>query len=339
MKELTEHATLLRWVAQAQAHDFEYSLGQLSGLSSHLPMAVIALARLGASDERLDEFGRRYSPRLRPFGRSADRVDAKNWRQTLGQSDLGPDYVAFFQREVQSRGRDATLRAYLPTLVPGVSGAAFHALIRLAYGLDAELDSEVTYGLAYWSVAYLELGEIPDCGVPCSEPDDLLSQVRQSPPLPSGAPSTGSGLIFDRMAEVASRPGFATYAGAFAPNDDALRRLALASARLFSATADFIALHAVTATHALRLALPYLGNEQRALRYFWQALLGAYVTIGCPELRATPLEIPEWNEIMTRAIHSNDEHVIKLVYTCSREEAHYRNELFQRIAAQKIANV
>lgn len=77
-----------------------------------------------------------------------------------------------------------------------------------------------------------------------------------------------------------------------------------------------------------------------ALRCYWQALLVAYLSTGSVDLSK---QVPEdqspssWEEITKKAITSNDEHVIKIIYTCWQESLHYDNKDYQN-AAQMVIN-
>jgi hypothetical protein len=108
---------------------------------------------------------------------------------------------------------------------------------------------------------------------------------------------------------------------------------------LYANTYDFTMLHAVTSNHALRLVLTYIQDKEQAFLSYWNALLAAYVTLHCPiikELRISENDLPDWEEIFSRAIQSSDEHVIKFVYTCFEESQIYDNPAYQSLAAEKV---
>ena len=66
----------------ADGTSFDAEFG--AGLTSHLPMALIALDRLGASDMRLEGFSRHYSSRLRPARPREPWPAGEAWTQRLG---------------------------------------------------------------------------------------------------------------------------------------------------------------------------------------------------------------------------------------------------------------
>ncbi|MFN8027239.1 MAG: hypothetical protein U0W40_13020 [Acidimicrobiia bacterium] len=57
------------------------------------------------------------------------------------------------------------------------------------------------------------------------------------------------------------------------------------------------------------------------MRHHFQAVAAAYITIGMPEIVAVDVaRAPAWDDIVTVALASDDEHVVKLAST-AREEA------------------
>lgn len=269
--------------------------------SDHLPMALVALDRLGADDERLARFSTRYARSLVPV-----RAEVQAARDR-------------YDTEVASLGVDGGVRAHLPRFVPGIGSAAFHAVIRLAYAVEARHAGQVAAALAYFEQVDEPLTDAPpnETG---DDPFALLDALRADPQL--------AGLHFDapsisgRMAQVAARPAFARAAGLTA-HADSLARIAATARALHGTTGDFTALHAVTGTHAVRVLLPYLDDAQRslALRYLFQAIAAAYVTIAMPDVVFIEAShTPGWDEIVAAALETDDEHVVKLAYS-AREEA------------------
>jgi hypothetical protein len=91
------------------------------------------------------------------------------------------------------------------------------------------------------------------------------------------------------------------------------RHLGLADVADFAISAyasfdDFTLLHAVTATHAFRLISPFIADS----------MLG---------------------HIAARAIESDDEHVIKLVYAAFAEFRIYADPLYQYVAMRQVASI
>ncbi len=301
------------------------------GLSNHLPMTLIALAELGADDARLAAFFEQYSAKLEPKRPSQLRLNTSNWRDHLGEHAHASAYAAFFEAEYARLGERELLQHYLPLLMPGVGGGAFHPLIRLSYALHAQHKPEVIEALAAWAVAYLELEKEPAERATTSAPEAVarLQQFHGSGPS-FRFPGCN---IFQRMERVAQLEGFA----ALTAGPDSLSEIAALCLDLFRSTMDFTALHAVTSAHAMRAALPYFKSPRRAIGHYWVALSAAYLTIGAPSLKPASkgTALPSWEEIAQAALPSKDEHVIKYVHTAHEEWKHYGNEDYRRTAAEK----
>jgi hypothetical protein len=274
-----------------------FSAKYANGFFNHLPMALVALDRLGADEARLRAFTASYAPHLRL------KSDAE-WALT------------------DRRG----LAEAVPELSAGVASQAFHGLIRLAYAVDGGVAEEIPDALGAWKFGYSEL---PDGG---DERFATLTEAFAAIATDTRFPRDLGGRSIDgRIARVVALPAFAEYRVA----DVDVAEAAVIAARVFVASADFTALHMVTACHAMRVLAPFLGP--RALPAFATALLAAYVTIGRPPL-AEPSDapLPDDAALAARALPSDDEHDLKLVYSALREEAEYGTGWHRRAAAVRL---
>jgi hypothetical protein len=306
------------------------------GLSNHVSMGLYSLSAIGANNAQIQRFAEVHWPRLEPLPSApGPAISAENWRAYRGKSDAINGYRALFTAAVARDGRDATLRKYLPDLLPGIGAAAFHPLIRTAYGVRFGDDREVADGLAYWAIAYRPLGLLGRAGAE-RDPRALLASVHATPALVVREPS--GGLIGGKMKSAAELPEFRAKVDALAPSDTTLAALAAATVRLYTDGGDFILLHAVTGTHAYRLLQPFIQPSELGLRYFWQAILAAYVSTGAPSVVDPPAgNVPAWNESLERARASVDEHDIKLVDVAHEEGAFYADPiLYRRAAARRM---
>jgi hypothetical protein len=139
------------------------------------------------------------------------------------------------------------------------------------------------------------------------------------------------------MKSAAALPEFQARVNALAPDDTTLAALAAATVRLYAAGGDFTVLHAVTGTHAFRLLQPFITPPELGLRYFWQAVLAAYVSVGAPPIVDPPeSDVPTWDESLERARVSLDEHDIKLVDVAHKQAAFYGDPLYRRAAARRM---
>ena len=342
MSEDFDRAGLQRLLDEAGAHDPEYG----NALSDHLPMAWLALARLGAGEARLREFGARYAAdkRLRPARPHKAWPAGDSWRARFGQRRAWPMYRDLFEQWIAHEGAADVLAQALPALMPGVAAAAFHGLIRTAAGVQAGHPGEVALGLAHWASCHQGLGAMPLLPVAAArltrsalEPDPalLLRRLR--------AGTSKAGLITARMADVAADGKVSAMAARLLIDEATPERLARAAAFAYAHTRNFTALHLVTGTHAMRVLGKFFDegeSRQAAWRWFWQAyahgVVAARLTPIAP-VKAAPVQAaPAWPQIVAAAVASDDEHVIKLVDAAREEQRHYGGGDWQSAAARAV---
>lgn len=305
------------------------------GFSNHVSMGLYSLTALGATGGELERFADRSSAPLEPLPKDAGPpVARETWTAQLGQREALNGYRALFQSELEKRGRAVTLRHYLPGLLPGVGAAAFHPLIRTGYGVRFGDDRELADGLAFWATAYLPLGGL---GRPGTERDARAVLGALAEQTAVTAQNVPGRPLQERLRAAAALPVFAASVNALDPGPEALGSVAAAAVRLFVQTGDFIALHAVTGTHAFRQIAPFVDARESGVRYLWQALVAAYISIGAPRwVDARPVKVPPWSEAIQGARASLDAHDIKLVDVARDEEAFYRDPIYRHAAARRL---
>ncbi len=310
-------------------------------LANHLPMILVALARMGASDARLHAYfvGYRDAHGLVPAPPAVAPIRRERWSETLGDRARETDYRAFFAAEVARLGIRGALAAYLPTLAPGIAGSALHPLMRLAYGLLRSDPAEVGTALGYWASCYLPLP--PATGAPplTDDPGEVLARI-------GGMQGLRALPAFDHLwhgiRAAGADPDFAPVVDWLRLDAGTLRRVAETSLALYAATLDFSALHAVTGTHWVRLVAAVC-PEPLVLRSFWQAVAALVPGIGFPALPTLQaveawrnLPCPAWPAIRAAAVASADEHDISLVFSASEEERVYGDRLYRVVAARRV---
>lgn len=329
-----DHEVLHRLLDEVGRYDPEYG----AGLSNHLPMAWLALARLGAGEARLREFGATYvgEKGLRPARQRAPWPVGEAWTGRLGRRAAWPIYLDLFERWVSREGVERMLPQVLPAMMPGVGAAAFHGLIRTAAGVQAGHAAEVAQGLAHWAAWHLPLGPMPrtpeDTG-PESDPAVLLRLLRR---LPAGA--RVSGLIAERMKAAAARGEVNPVAARLLIDDGTPQRLARAAAFAYAETGNFTALHLVTGTHAMRMIARFFDDgpgRLAAWRWFWQAYAHGVVAARLSPT-AVPLRVADWPAALAVALAAHDEHVIKLVDAAREEENFYGGNDWCRAASRAV---
>ncbi len=317
---------------RAARWDAEYG----GSLSSHLPMALTALVRLGASDERLAEFATRYAKKLHAAPPAEPWPAGEPWRALLGQPRAWPAYRSLWRQWIDSEGAPDVLAQALPTLMEGAGAAAFHGLIRAAYALAANHAEALADALAYWSCRWFACGAADGEG---SNADtaavlnalDLSAELKDEP------------LIAQQMAQAAAHPRFAPALARWRVDAHiTLPRLAMLAAERYAAGAEFTVLHLVTSAHAARVLLPWLDAEDRlpALRHYAGAAAAAWATLP-RDHKGAPLQVSvlPWTEIAARAVASDDDHVIKLVDSCRELESSQGGAVWSRAASRAIAEI
>lgn len=302
------------------------------GFADHGPMVVEALDVLGLG-ERARAWAVRYRQRLEPAWERSERIDPARWREAAGQARRFPDWEALFEECLREAPWRDVVGEWAVRLLPGLPGAATHGAIRTAHAARA-LDRsqtdvrlrEMARGLAFWAASYMEMAGTP-------RPSGALAveeALRAVPRL--GEERETVFFIDDRLRLLA---------GAFAAGVDALRPPAspeavgpalsevtsvFARAYLTNPQAPIAFVHTVTAPAAARLLLPYLPVEAHldVLAYAWQAAAGIHAAFAeADPVPAAEVEPPEvsWDDLAARALEGRDEHAIKMVEACRREDA------------------
>ncbi len=318
-------ASLLR---EGARWDAEYA----GSLANHLPMALVALQRLGADDQRLAEYASRYSQRLHaaPPIQAWDPGDP--WRERLGDPWAWPLYRDLFRQWLMAEDPVSVLQQVLPHLVPGCGAAAFHGLIRTAYAFESGQPSELADGLAYWACRWMDLG-------PSAPVSGVVRTQRHQPELfalaLSTLPTSPAGLIAHRMQAAVLTPQFDDVVAGLALDEETLPRLARFAARTYAHSGNFTVLHLVTSAHALRLLLPLMDEPLPALAAYWRAYAAGVVASKMAPGRAAPLQ--PWPELAAAACANDDDHLVKLVDACRQEQAAHGGATdWQRAASRAV---
>ncbi len=320
--------TLREQLDLSARYDAEYG----HNLASHLPMALVALARLGADEQRLAAFAERYATRLRPAPPAEPWPSGEPWQSRFGDPRAWPAYRNLFNAWIDEEGAPAVLAQALPPLLRGVGAAAFHGPIRAAYALAAGHSHELADALAYWACRWFALGAAPTAGRE-RDPAAVLAGLNIVKPRRP--------LIAERMAVVAEHPAFGRVAATLRIDPDTtLAQLASLAARLYAASDNFTVLHLVTSAHALRMLLPWLEADESAdaLGHYWLAYAAGYAASGLTHCETTPQPdaLRPWPEIVSSAIASDDDHFIKLVDSCREQERAYGGEVWREAASRAL---
>ncbi|MDH5671158.1 MAG: questin oxidase family protein [Myxococcales bacterium] len=309
------------------------------GFSNHGPMVVEALFALGLH-EAIEPWAENYAPRLPPAPPPTAAL-GHDWAQALGAGERWADWVALFERELEDASHGEVLRRWLPRLAPGVAAAAFHGLLRVAHatraldGHTSELRrAELARALAYWAASYLPLGGEVRPAAPRA-PSEALGEVARV-----ALPSRG-GSITGRLQEVSELIDATSALSLAAPGEDLgafVSDLVAIMAAVFAANLQhgtdhpIAFVHGVTGPGALRLVLPHLDrpDAEALLRHAFHACAALNAAYGEVDgVMVEPQPAVDLTEAVELAVRCGDEHAIKWIEACVREQRASRQGLGQ----------
>jgi len=300
-------------------------------LATHLPMVLSALNFLGASDEKLEAIFHESIQGLEYLS-GLERVPAiDEISQYLGDRSKYKNYLKYFTAKIERYGAETVLRQTLPIILPGLAASAFHAVIRLAYAIETNSDKEIAISLAFWCSEFqsFDLNE--------KATDDSLESSLSRLAHVGINHEFSPGIIVDRMAEIGDLLKQGNHI--FQPRQidfTGIRKLCL---NAYYAQNDFTLLHTVTGCHAFSIIMPYIEHREAALRELWKAILVAYLSTGLNygvEDQISPARDYDFEPIIQNALKSTDAHVIKLVYSCSKEYLKHKDTLYYLLAKRAV---
>ncbi|QPP09937.1 questin oxidase family protein [Streptomyces bathyalis] len=304
-------------------------------LSNHAPMAVEALVRHGKA-RTVHRWLDQYEDNLEDMpGRSSPVTDA-DWREALGDPRRLADWIGYFTRTLQERPWREVLAEWWPRLLPGISAAATHGVIRVGHAVRTLLDepavdhrgapapgprlTELAHALGYWAARHWPL---PGIGLSpgASSPAAALHAVPRI--------QDQSGGFRDRVPRITALPGLpgsdGAGSGAAGPGQAraALEDVVRAATHLYATHAHgqpVMLVHAATAPNAVLRTLPALPERLwvPSLEAAWSA--AALVTAAYAPAAPSPAPLDAASrltseEVFERAAAHGDEHAIKLTDT------------------------
>lgn len=276
-----------------------------NGFVNHGPMVCEALDALGLS-EYVDGWARWIEASIAegPAPATSTSLSTTAWEDAVGDYHRLPEWLALFSRELDDSGWEATVALWVPRLMPALSTALYHGVIRTAHAVRAVATAdtpsrraELARALGYWAARY-----------------------RPGPP-PSGAGTT------ERTAAETPVPadaGWSDDTAGPAPVDRDLLAAAAGGARHYVAEPTIFALHGVTGAMAVALLAPHLppdaGTAALAqLRADHLALYGQDPAARRGDHTATAEPSDRWEDgTAPAAAGSHDPHQVKLVEACWR---------------------
>jgi len=228
------------------------------------------------------------------------------------------------------------LTKFLPKLIPGFIGGAFHPLLQIGFGVEYEFPNVVAEGLAYICAYYFKIGEVID-RLPADDGKpsvDALAIAKEMKVMNLALPRLRrykfpvDELVEHYSAEVAHLASkWKIYANS---TEGILKKLAELSRAVLivtfgsyrDETLDFFLIHGVTSLQAVRVLIPHLSlyEQKRLLQVAFVGFLGNMWLNGMPDFDVDrimryggPLESNPWETIIDRAIACDDEHVGKTI--------------------------
>ncbi len=299
--------------------------------SVHLPMSLIALDMMDASGDQLTKFYANSVNKFQLREKKNNHREIKFVDDALGQREFFEDYLKFFKRRLSQTTAEDVIKETIPILIKGVSASAFHPIIRLSYALDSECKTEIAMALASWASEYLELESSFEQTEKTLE--EIIIQV-----TPIGINHTFSpGNISDRMKEINEVLKIKKLL--IQPKAISLNEMRVFCINAFIKQNNFTLLHTVTVCFALRRLLNYVTNSDEAIRHLWASIVIAYLSTGLgyePSLVKVKDAKRDWSQIIRDVTNSQDDHVIKLVYTSWKEYEFYKSTLYNHVAERAI---
>lgn len=331
--------------------DFEYA----GGLANHGPMVAEALENIG-HQALIPAFVGLYVPRL-PLAEPGRPLLGGDEENAYGQIERAADWAATFEARLRGGDWRTVLQTEVPALLPGLYAAAGHGMLRTVHAIRAleREDSalrrkELARGLAYWAARFQALPGLPGSRL-AAEAIPLAQAFAAWPLLDDPEARLG---LFTRV--VLRLDDFSPFTRAFEavplPTPDSVGRfldtLCVHAAELYvgNPAARVACVHALTIPSGARTLIQYLEPRDAcvAASYSLQAV-GALQSIfgraeASPEHDDEVVRVAEdWDEIRYHAACSIQEHSIKMVDACWREDRHRENPAFRRAAADAALKI
>ncbi|MFZ6871065.1 questin oxidase family protein [Undibacterium sp. Di27W] len=306
-------------------------------------MALGALAGMGASDSRLQEFFAHWHDTYAlPALPLHQMIRYEDFQRYLGKREYFTDLQSCFASRIAERGESEVIREVFALVPFAPATTAFHAMIRLAYALQANHAGEIAASLAALVAANFDIN-IDMTGRQAAS--SVAAGFQELSNHMSGKTYPGR-MIAEKMRAVVNDEQFLQCLPGVPVTGNLLEELALWAISAYGQTGDFTILHIVTGINATRQLLPYLDKDVMSSRLqdLWLALCAAYVSVGAPALvdaavyeshmRAKHGQVRSWAALFAMAINSNDDHVIKFTYTCALEISLRPNILYQLVVME-----
>lgn len=324
------------WLTEAlerestKKHFIEYEIFK----SNHMAHGIIALHKLGASENRITDFINTLGKYLEIPDSSnhkgenpdAPPIDEKELDNLLGKRKYFYEIKNRFKIKLaESDSLEAFIQKEFPPLSRGMSCSALHGLIHVGYGYNARNSTVVCEGIAYLHHSYSPLlfhtGD-PEIGIenfgkgPCSILE-ILEQLRSDTKLrqvmldgaKKFAESDWDSSTFQyrlkalmvegtNVMEYANKINIPCVAADAIQIADWILKQAIAVYVMSERVNDFFLVHGITGAWSLKQIIPLLKRPDAldALRTFTCMLLSVYMTQDTPRLLKPPSRSESTND-------------------------------------------
>ncbi|NNE98438.1 MAG: DUF4243 domain-containing protein [Pyrinomonadaceae bacterium] len=317
-------------------------------VGNHGPMAAEALVALGRSD-RLEAFVPSF---LNSFSREMPpariAINGSNWKEAIGQRRRITDWKIFFEKEIDKNGWRQLVDKWSLILAPGLRGAATHGVIRTGHAVRSIQRNEsqvrkleLAQALGYWAAHYQTL---PESKTEPSEKFEIAEAIEKIPVVPIDRVSK-SGSVNRRMNALEGFEKFGKVTGYLELSGDPETKISELTAEFSKAylnkvdNSNVVALvHMITSLASIRTLVPIVSKKSanRLLFYGWQAAAGIYSVSGPIKgkdlYRSRTIKLSN-DQLIEKAVNSNEVHAIKFTEACLREDK-IRPSVFYRLAAE-----
>lgn len=282
-------------------------------------------------------------------------ITEENWEVHLGMLrgvevglyGLGAEtnfaaYEDFFHQQGLAHGVPYVLQRYLPRLSCGLAGDFFHAVIELGCYFESRESSLLYQGLAWLAASYVELPGGPLAGkMETLSPTEALAQLSAKESFPEFELDDGSSGYIDDLELLArdfrdeiTQYDLLTAHRTEAELEEFMAEVLVAARDSYAAggCTDFYTLHSVTGSRAVWAIFHGLGQggaewvvevKRNAISALWRALIFTHVARGNPRvdrsgryaLEGCEAERISWAQINAWALHTKNEHVIKVIFS------------------------
>ncbi|KAI2793918.1 Oxidoreductase ptaJ [Penicillium oxalicum] len=333
------------------------------GFHNHIPHSLLSIYAVGGSaDDIRAAFGRNQSYQ-RPVLPTDDELVGKmhqtgNLREYFGQEKNYPNFLSFFQKQIDDKGVDAILNEYLfaengqaENLLCRLWGGLVHPLIHLGFGLEFNQPAIVAEALAQAAVHDDKLGydfflsaekKAGAVGKASSKSlIQLLNEILENEALATSAQFGDKNKITDGVLRRASQEMLHVASQYTVSEDQVDEKLAeMINAFVYYTSAaqrpnkmvklDFFFIHCVNSAifFSSLVHRPSLNQQTRLRLLEWKGRLDLlmYVSRGCPELRKEDIVnhpiTKDWSAVFASAAShpADDGHLVKFVRAVAHGE-------------------